>query len=692
MMPRPIRLTHRFTLIFAVGLFGLTALLGVTIELYLKQTLQRQSGLRARSLATSLAAVARPYLLHYDYIALQQMADAVQDEPDVVYVVILDKEGRVAGYGDRRDLVGAQLDGLANQRALQARGPLQQEVDWADRGRRAVPTVEAVSPVWQDNGGGQRWGTVRVGLSLAAVRRDLWRARAFLALVFLVGAAGAVATSHILARRITRPLQRLVDATGKWESDAGDWDYKADRSEDEIAELASKFAQAAQSLNRQRRELLAARDELTALNTKLEQEVERRTGELMESRERYRLLVEGSPDAFVLIEGSRFGFVNPAFEEIFEYPQDKALQESFRWTQIIHPNFHRVTRERFRAAEEEARPFRMEVVGLTRTGRPINLEIRGRGVEFGGKPVLELILTDVTEKRRLLGQVVQSERLRAMGEMTAMVAHHFNNLLAVMMGRCQLLQMRTQDEQIRSGLAMIQSSALKAGEMLRHLQEYYGEQVDLRFGEVDVNALLRELALYQENLWRTTRAPDEPLLSIKLDLHPLPAVRGSDPLLQDVFHRILVNASEAMPQGGEIVLHTEAQEDSVVVRIDDPGVGMPEETRVHAFDPFFSTKGKRTRGLGLSAALGIVQRHEGRISIRSEVGQGTSVEVILPVVSRIARILPMAELQPGAGPAVPSIEAVEQQAAQHAGQGDHPAQAGQTEPPVEGEDLRQRHA
>lgn len=373
----------------------------------------------------------------------------------------------------------------------------------------------------------------------------------FLALVFLVGAAGAVATSHILARRITRPLQRLVDATGKWESDAGDWDYKADRSEDEIAELASKFAQAAQSLNRQRRELLAARDELTALNTKLEQEVERRTGELMESRERYRLLVEGSPDAFVLIEGSRFGFVNPAFEEIFEYPQDKALQENFRWTQIIHPNFHRVTRERFRAAEEEARPFRMEVVGLTRTGRPINLEIRGRGVEFGGKAVLELILTDVTEKRRLLGQVVQSERLRAMGEMTAMVAHHFNNLLAVMMGRCQLLQMRTQDEQIRSGLAMIQASALKAGEMLRHLQEYYGEQVDLRFGEVDVNALLRELTLYQENLWRTTRAPDEPLLSIKLDLNPLPAVRGSDPLLQDVFHRILINASEAMPQGGD---------------------------------------------------------------------------------------------------------------------------------------------
>lgn len=679
MIARPLRLSRRFTLVFAAGLLCLTGMLAVMIEFYLKQSLWRQCGLRARASAASLAAVARPYLLHYDYIALQQMADGVRTEPDVVYVVILDKEGKVAGYGGRRDLVGTHVDGLANQRALNSHGAALQEVDWNDATLGPTPAIEAVAPVWEEDNRGQRWGTVRVGLSLASVRTDLWRARIFLLAVLLTGAIGAVVVSHLLARRITRPLQRLVEATSSFESSATDWEYQPEPGSDEIAELAGRFALVAQSLSRQRRELLAAKDELTALNAKLEQEVERRTGELTESRERYRLLVEGSPDAFVLVEGTRFVFVNEAFEEIFQYPKDKVLQDTFRWTQIIHPNFHRVTRERFRGAEEDGRAFRLEVVGLTRIGRPINLEVRGRSALLHGQPVLELILSDVTEKRRLLGQVVQSERLRAMGEMTAMVAHHFNNLLAVMMGRCQLLQMKTQDESIRAGLNVIQASALKAGDMLRHLQEYYGEQVDLRFGEVDVNAMLRELALYQENIWRTTRPPDAPLVTIRLELEELPPVRGSDPLLQDVFHRLLVNAIEAMPDGGEITVESRAGGDQVTVRVTDPGVGMESDTMAHAFDPFFSTKGKRTRGLGLSAALGIVQRHEGQIRIESKPGLGTTVEVVLPVQSRIARILPMAGLQGGKEPAAPEVQQHQEAAAQNAAQGDDPRQPRQAE-------------
>ena len=79
---------------------------------------------------------------------------------------------------------------------------------------------------------------------------------------------------------------------------------------------------------------------------------------------------------------------------------------------------------------------------ITRSGRTPDLEVRGRGVEYQGKRAVELVLTDVSEKRRLLRQVVQNKRLRAMGEMTAMVAHHFNNILAIIHGRAQLLQRR----------------------------------------------------------------------------------------------------------------------------------------------------------------------------------------------------------------------------------------------------------
>jgi signal transduction histidine kinase len=121
----------------------------------------------------------------------------------------------------------------------------------------------------------------------------------------------------------------------------------------------------------------------------------------------------------------------------------------------------------------------------------------------------------------------------------------------------------------------------------------------------------------------------------------VPAVRGVNPLLQDVFRRILVNASEAMPDGGEIVIRTSASDTAVLIEFVDPGLGMTPDVQRRVFDPFFTTTGSPTRGLGLPASLGIVQRHEGRIEVESAVGQGTSVRVFLPVESRVSRIVPV---------------------------------------------------
>lgn len=670
---KPYKLSHRVTLVFSFGVLVLAAILGGASEVYLRRSLEQESSLRGLALARSLASVARPYLLHYDYIALQQMADAVTREPEVAYVVILDKEGKVGGFGGRRDLQGKRLDSLANQRALSFKEAGTQDVRWTGPDGRGVPVIEAIAPMRLEEESGLRWGTVRVGLSIARVHQELWRARTFLLCLLLFGVMGALVAGTLLARRITRPLSRLVLATSRPENDTFD-PGAAFETGDEVEALARRFAESAQTLGRNNRELRAAKSELVSLNANLELEVERRTAELSGSREQYRLLIEGSSDAFMLMEGGRFVFLNSAFCTIFGYPQEVALTESFRWNQIIHPNFHRMTREHFREAEETATGFHVEVVGLTRSGRALNLEVRGRSVRLRGRPVLELVMSDMTEKRRLLKQVVQSERLRAMGEMTAMVAHHFNNLLAIMLGRCQLLQMRSQDATVKAGLEVIQSSALRAGEMLRHLQEYYGEQVDLRFGEVDLNNLLRELAAYQENIWRTTRAPEAPHVSIRLELGNLPVVRGSDPLLQDALRRILHNSADALPHGGEIVIHTEASEHEVLILVEDCGVGMSSEVLAHAFEPFYTTKGPKTRGLGLSAALGIVQRHEGRIRLESSPEQGTKVEIRLPIESRIGRIVPLTRLNDRSGPAVTTMQGVEEEAAQDAGPAHDPAE------------------
>ena len=174
-----------------------------------------------------------------------------------------------------------------------------------------------------------------------------------------------------------------------------------------------------------------------------------------------------------------------------------------------------MARDHIRRAEESLGDFHAELIGQTRAGRPVELEVRGRGVKFRGGTAVELVLADVGEKKRLLRQVVQHERLRAMGEMTTMVAHNFNNLLAVVLGRSQLLLRKTEDPEVREGLELIKTHAVRAGEMVRQLQEYFGEQVDLRFTEVDLNASVREVTVYLESLWRTMGEPGRPPVTVQ---------------------------------------------------------------------------------------------------------------------------------------------------------------------------------
>jgi PAS domain S-box-containing protein len=642
---RRLTLVARFTLAFSLVVLSVMGLLAVLAESYMNRILREQTELRARSLSRSLAAVARPFLLNYDYLTLQQMADATLEERDLTYVVILDKEGKVAGFSGNRGEQGLELNSLWNLRALASDTPKIQQLELKDTDGRVKPMVESMVPVLLDGASAQRWGTVRVGLSLDPIRRQMLVTRLFLLLAATCGVLAAVYAGHALAGRVARPLHRLVEAATALERGQWDPDF-AVHTGDEIEELAGRFTCAAQSLDRQKRELMAAKEELTALNATLEEKVHRRTAELAVSREKYRLLVEGSPDAFVLLEADRLAFVNQAFMRIFEYAPDSAVLESLRWTQVIHPDFHRVARDHFRKAEEEMGEFRTEMIGQTRSGKSVELEVRGRGVRYRGGVGVELVLADVGEKRRLLRQVVQSERLRAMGEMTAMVAHNFNNLLAVILGRTQLLLHREQTPDQRNNLDLIESSAMRAGEMVRQLQEYFGEQVDLRFTEVDLNSIIREVAVYLETLWRTTCEPGAPSIAIKLDLAPIPPVLGADPLLQDVFRRLLANAAEAMPTGGEVTVRTEHKDSSVVVRIEDQGIGMSPETLRRAFDPFFTTKGSRTRGLGLSASFGIIQRHEGRIEMRSEPDQGTRVEIVLPTQAGTRRIVHLPDATP----------------------------------------------
>jgi PAS domain S-box-containing protein len=632
------KLSHRLTLVFSLIVIATTGIVFLALGSYFRNALTHNLESRAFAVGSGLAAVACPNLLRYDYITLQQLADAMADGEDLVYVVILDKEGKVAGQSGESSWQGRPEDEAENARAIRATEPDLHPATWSGP-RGPISVIEAAVPVRLAETG-QRWGTVRVGVSLERMKRQLWDTGLILLAMGLFGVLASVAASNLLARRITRPLSRLVDATQRLERGDGDVHLSFDAG-DEVGELAARFATSARSLDRQKQELLAAKEELTQLNATLEQKVEQRTAELLASREKYRLLVEGSPDAFLLLRDDTILFVNSAFGAIFGLREEELADPDLSWRRVVHHNFHTTVQQQLDSLLASEEILHAEWIGVTASGRFVDLEVHGRKVRYLEEEVLELVMTDVTERKRLLQQVAQNERLRAMGEMTAIVAHHFNNILAVIHGRAQLVQRRIKEEQLQNSLRVIQGSVLKAGEMVRHLQDYFGEQVDMRFVDVDVNGAVSEVVRYQEQVWRNTRDAEAPPVQIELELAAELPVRGVSPLLQDAISRILLNASEAMPSGGRILVRTLSTTEQVVIEVIDGGTGMSAEVQKRLFEPFFTTKGNRSRGLGLSATLGIVQRHEGRVEIESREGVGTTMRIVLPVESRISKIVPV---------------------------------------------------
>jgi PAS domain S-box-containing protein len=618
-------LATRMTLTFGALILVMSFAVSVVVDRQLTRSTRKQVELRTAALARSLSVLCAPYLMSYDYVTLQQIADDALREPDVTEVVILDKEGLIAGISGQRQLVGQRAEDPISLRGQIAPESFVVEDTDAQSQKRLIQVEPVVG-----SGGETRWGSLRVAVSLRGVQQEAQAIRTDVLIFAMLGFLLAFGASHVVARRITRPLTRLLDgaeglARGRWDSSL------RIRTGDEIEVLSDRFRQAADSLERQRNDLIRARDDLQRLNATLEQKVVERTAQLVESQEKYRLLVEASPDLLCLLQGGSFRFVNRAFLETFGYTEEQVTASDFGIDRVVHPDFARAAVEGLGHTEATGEPLDVDWVGIGRGGRTLDFEVRGHRVTYQGESAVELLWIDLTDKKRLMRQLVQNERLRAIGEMTAMVAHNFNNLLAVILGRTQLLLARTDSPALKRGLEIIRNSSLQGGEIVKRIQEYAGGSTDLPFREINAGTILRDVATYLENLWRVTRSPGAGPVQIELSIEPTPPVVGSETLLADVLKHILLNAAEAMPGGGVVRASVRSLRESVMIRIEDSGAGMTADVRRRAFDPFFTTKGPHARGLGLSASYGIIQRHRGRIDLRPLEEGGTAAEIFLPV-------------------------------------------------------------
>ena len=239
------------------------------------------------------------------------------------------------------------------------------------------------------------------------------------------------------------------------------------------------------------------------------------------------------------------------------------------------------------------------------------------------------------ELKQAQDQIVQAEKLRALGEMASGVAHDFNNVLAVILGNIQLLLYQLERlpmEEIREQLKIIERSSKDGAETVRRIQEFTGVRRDKEFIAIPLNEIVKEVATITQPRWKDQAQAKGIQIQLVTHLEEVPPVFGNASELREVLTNMIFNAVDAMPREGRIVISTLPQTNWVEMRVSDTGTGMTEEVKKRVFDPFFSTKGVTNSGLGMSVSYGIIKRHGGEILIESEPGKGTTFILHLPFV------------------------------------------------------------
>jgi len=248
-----------------------------------------------------------------------------------------------------------------------------------------------------------------------------------------------------------------------------------------------------------------------------------------------------------------------------------------------------------------------------------------------------VFLRDITERKRTQELTAQSDKLRAVGELAAGVAHNLNNSLTVIQGRAQLLLMRSTDETTLKSLKVITDAVDDGSKTLRRILEFARREAVAEFSPVELGDLLTSSVEIARPKWQSKTAQRP--IEVRVEGNGPVYVLGDQAELREVVLNLIFNAVDAMPDGGLIELGTRAEIESGCFWVADTGAGMPAETAARIFEPFFTTKGKRGTGLGLSASHGIISRHKGEILVVSDPGEGTRFEVRLPICDGVARFV-----------------------------------------------------
>ncbi len=374
--------------------------------------------------------------------------------------------------------------------------------------------------------------------------------------------------------------------------------------------------------------------------------VEDRTKELRKSEQWHKSLFENATDGVVVLDKN--GNIMNANEKAAEI-------HGFKREELVGASCAILDREEKREVMAErmrrllaGESLVFETKHKKKDGATMFIEVSSKAIPIEDDVFIQCFHRDITEKKKTQEHLLQSQKLESIGVLAGGIAHDFNNILTAMLGYTELIRRESEtNEKIIKSVNIIESAARRAGRMISQLLDFSRKNV-YEVLPLNVNDVVNDTVRLLE------RVIDKKIsITLKLDDN-LPLIEGDVNQMEQVIMNLLVNARDAMPEGGRILIETNAVVSGdgtsdmpsyipagqyVLLKVSDTGMGIPQEIREKIFEPFFTTKerGKGT-GLGLSMVYGVVSEHKGYITVQSVLKEGTAFNVYLPVSQRVVQI------------------------------------------------------
>ncbi len=376
--------------------------------------------------------------------------------------------------------------------------------------------------------------------------------------------------------------------------------------------------------------------------SEMEERKTRRTAEeqLRKSEQMFRLIAENATDLIAVLDLSgRRVYNSPSYRSILGDPAELQGTDSFR---EIHPDDRERIREVFRRTVETGVGERAKFRFIGKGGEIRLIESQGSLVRdaMGNPEKIVVVSRDVTEREKLEEELRQSQKMESLGTLAAGIAHDFNNILGIIMGHFSLVKKKIGDQpEVMQNSEAILTAVDRGAALVRQIMTY-ARNTEASFEPLIIDEVVEELmAMFKGTIAKT--------ITFDLELEkPAALILGDRTQLHQALLNLCVNARDAMPTGGRIIISTQrvsadmiaggnpsnSQKYYLCVRVSDTGSGIDEVTRSRIFEPFFTTKGRdKGTGLGLSVVYGIVKAHGGFIDVQSKIGIGTTFLLYLPL-------------------------------------------------------------